>query len=212
MLEGVLISISTDIIPNLVNPKAHASAQMMQSIIQGIRQLLPVYDQYLAEEHNQMMELLRDVAAQLDATPGDAADRIRDRAATLGTGDQLPIPLGRDTVMAAHRELGVAVQDTMIDLDELQARRQHRRRRRPRTHPRAHGSADHPRRADVPRRRRTARSRLTLAPGPLGTGPGGPWRSVGLAGVDRFVGEGGELHRVERHHQVRLGLDDHAVG
>ena len=120
MLEGVLISISTDIIPNLVNPKAHASAQMMQSIIQGIRQLLPVYDQYLAEEHNQMMELLRDVAAQLDATPGDAADRIRDRAATLGTGDQLPIPLGRDTVMAAHRELGVAVQDTMIDLDELQ--------------------------------------------------------------------------------------------
>ena len=68
MLEGVLISISTDIIPNVVNPKAHASAQMMQSIIQGVRQLLPVYDQYLAEEHNQMMELLRDLAAQLDGT------------------------------------------------------------------------------------------------------------------------------------------------
>ena len=40
MLEGVLISISTDIIPNLLNPKAHASAQMMQSVIQGVRQLL----------------------------------------------------------------------------------------------------------------------------------------------------------------------------
>ena len=120
MLEGVLISISTDILPNVVNPKAAASAQMMQSVIQGIRQLLPVYDQYLAEEHNQMMELLRSVAAQLDATSGDAADRIRERAATLGAGAEIPIPLDRDVLMAAHRELGEAVQDTMIDLDVLQ--------------------------------------------------------------------------------------------
>ncbi len=120
MLEGVIISISTDIVPNLVNPKAHASAQMMQSILQGIRQLLPVYDQYLAEEHNQMMEVLRDVAATIGDSPGAAADRIRDRAATLGAGDEVPIPLDRDAVMAAHRELGLALQDDMVDLDELQ--------------------------------------------------------------------------------------------
>ena len=120
MLEGVLISISADIIPNVVNPKAYASAQMMQSIIQGIRQLLPVYDQCLAEEHNQMMEVLRDVAERLGATSGDAADRIRERASTLGAGDEVPIPLDRDVVMAAHLELGTALQATMIDLDELQ--------------------------------------------------------------------------------------------
>jgi hypothetical protein len=120
MLEGVLISISTDIIPNLVNPKAHASAQMMQSLIQGVRQILPVYDQYLAEEHNQMMEVLRDVAERLDGTSGEAAERIRERASTLGQGEEIPIPLDRDAVMAAHRELGFALQATMIDLDELQ--------------------------------------------------------------------------------------------
>ena len=55
---------------------------MMQSILQGIRQLLPVYDQYLAEEHNQMMGVLRDVAATIGDSPGAAADRIHDRAAT----------------------------------------------------------------------------------------------------------------------------------
>ena len=77
MLEGVIISISTDIVPNLVNPKAHASAQMMQSILQGIRQLLPVYDQYLAEEHNQMMDVLSDVAATIGDLAGPAADRSR---------------------------------------------------------------------------------------------------------------------------------------
>jgi hypothetical protein len=120
MLEGVLISISTDIIPNVVNPKAHASAQMMQSIIQGIRQILPVYDQYLAEEHNQMLVVLRDVAAVIGAADGPAADRIRERAASLGNGAEVPIPLDRDVVMAAHRELGFALQETMIDLDELQ--------------------------------------------------------------------------------------------
>jgi hypothetical protein len=120
MLEGVLISISTDILPNVVNPKAAASAQMMQSIIQGIRQLLPVYDQYLAEEHNQMMGVLRDVAAAIGDSSGAAADRIRERAATLGQGDEIPIPLEREVVMAAHRQLGLALQDSMIDLDELQ--------------------------------------------------------------------------------------------
>jgi hypothetical protein len=120
MLEGVLISISTDIVPNLVNPKAHATAQMMQSIIQGVRQLLPVYDQYLAEEHNEMMALLRDVAARLDGTSGDAADRIRERASNLGSGEELPIPVDREAAVAAHRELGFAMQATMIDLDELQ--------------------------------------------------------------------------------------------
>lgn len=120
MLEGVLISISSDIIPNLVNPKAHASAQMMQSIIQGIRQLLPVYDQYLAEEHNEMMEVLRRVADTIDGSTGSAADRIRERASTLGAGDEVPIPLEREVVMAAHRELGFSLQATMIDLDELQ--------------------------------------------------------------------------------------------
>lgn len=120
MLEGVLISISTDIIPNLVNPKAQASAQMMQSLIQGVRQLLPVYDQCLAEEHNQMMEVLRDVAAAIEVSSGSAADRIRERATTLGVGDEVPIPLDRDVVMSAHRELGFALQATMVDLDELE--------------------------------------------------------------------------------------------
>ena len=120
MLEGVLISISTDILPNVVNPKAAASAQMMQSVIQGIRQLLPVYDQYLAEEHNQMIEVLRNVAGAIGESSGAAADRIRERAATLGQGDEVPIPIGRDVLMAAHRELGFALQESMIDLDELQ--------------------------------------------------------------------------------------------
>ncbi len=34
--------------------------------------------------------------------------------------DEVPIPLDRSAVMAAHRDLGEALQATMIDIDELQ--------------------------------------------------------------------------------------------
>ena len=64
--------------------------------------------------------MLRDVADSIGESSGAAADRIRERAATLGQGDELPIPMDRDAVMAAHRELGFALQESMIDLDELQ--------------------------------------------------------------------------------------------
>jgi hypothetical protein len=67
-----------------------------------------------------MMGVLRDVAERLDGTSGEAAERIRERASTLGQGEEIPIPLDRDAVMAAHRGLGFALQATMIDLDELQ--------------------------------------------------------------------------------------------
>jgi len=67
-----------------------------------------------------MMGVLRDVAGAIGDSSGAAADRIRERAATLGQGDEIPIPLEREVVMAAHRQLGLALQDSMIDLDELQ--------------------------------------------------------------------------------------------
>ena len=66
-----------------------------------------------------MLEVLRNVAGAIDGSSAETADRIRERAATLGAGDEVPIPLDREVVMAAHRELGLALQATMIDLDEL---------------------------------------------------------------------------------------------
>jgi hypothetical protein len=67
-----------------------------------------------------MLHVLRDVASAIDESSGAAADRIRERAATLGQVDEIPIPIGRDVLMAAHRQLGFAIQESMIDLDELQ--------------------------------------------------------------------------------------------
>lgn len=120
ILEAVIQAIETDIVPALSTAKAHATAAMMQAMLQSMRQTLPVYDAYLVDEHNDMTRTLRDVADTIGAVEGPAADRIRERALTMGRWDDLPAPLDREQVMAAHRQLGHALEASMIDLDELQ--------------------------------------------------------------------------------------------
>ena len=120
MLEGVIIALETDILPSLDDPKAQASAQMMQSLLQGVRQLLPVYESSLVNEHNAMNVALRDAAAALKQVEGLAADRIRERAQSLGSAEDLPPPADSEATRAAHRVRSEAVRDCLYDLDELQ--------------------------------------------------------------------------------------------
>ncbi len=120
MLEGLVLALEADILPNLDNPKAQASAQMMQSLLQGVRQLLPIYESSLVTEHNAMNEALRNAAAALGSVNGAAADRIRERAATLGAAEDLPAPTDPAATVSAHRERTEAVRDCLYDLDELQ--------------------------------------------------------------------------------------------
>ena len=120
MLAGVLLAIDDEILPALNNPKAQATAQMMQSLIQGVRQMLPVIDEQLVDEHNDMIRTLRDTAAALGEATGEPAERVRERAATFGAWAGLPAPPDADVVMAAHTELGRAIEATFLDLDELQ--------------------------------------------------------------------------------------------
>ncbi len=120
LLEGVIIAITDEIVPHLGNPKAMAAAAMMQAVLQSVRQTLPVYDNYLADEHNGMTRVLRDTAMTLGDASGDEADRIRERAATLGQLPDLPPPGDRQAIADAHRQLGFALVATMRDLDVLQ--------------------------------------------------------------------------------------------
>lgn len=120
LLAGLIAAISGEIMPNLANATAYATAAMMQSVLQEIRQLLPVFDSYVVDEHNDMTRTLRDTAAALDGVAGDEADRIRGLAASLGQWPDLPAPPDREAIAAAHRALGESLVATMIDLDVLQ--------------------------------------------------------------------------------------------
>jgi hypothetical protein len=120
LLEGLIVSLQNEIMPHVSSPKAHVMCQMVQSLIQEVRQALPVYDIYIAEEHNGMIQVLRDVAAALGDSTGPEADRIRARASTLGALADVPMPADQKPIRAAHRELGYALQDCITDLDVLQ--------------------------------------------------------------------------------------------
>ncbi len=120
LLLGLIIAISDEIVPNLANAKAYATASMMQSVLQEIRQMVPVLDTYLVDEHNGMIRTLRNAALALGDAAGDEADRIRERADTLGQRDYLPAPPDHDAIASAHRELGEALVANVRDLDVLQ--------------------------------------------------------------------------------------------
>jgi hypothetical protein len=91
LIEGVIFAIRDDLMPNL-DPKSQATAAMAQSILQAVRQMLPVYEACLIDEHNDMTRTLRDAAAQLADVRGAEAGRIRERAATLGQLPDRPTP------------------------------------------------------------------------------------------------------------------------
>jgi hypothetical protein len=120
LLEGLIIALENEIIPFITSPKAQSTGLMMQSIIQEIRQILPVFDTYIAIEHNQMTQVLKDMSAAIEGVSGPEADRIRDRAKTLGVRPDVVVPLDQAPIRESHRELGYALQENMTDLDALQ--------------------------------------------------------------------------------------------
>lgn len=114
------MAIDDDILPALTNPKAQAAAVMIQSLLQGLRQTLPVLDRLIVEEHNEMPDVFRQISTVLAAVDGPVAERVRERADEQGARADLPVPDDAAIAEAAHRELGRALEATMFDLDELQ--------------------------------------------------------------------------------------------
>ncbi len=120
LLEGVIISLQNDVMPALNNPRAQATVGMMQAILQQVRQTLPHYQEYLVEEHNGMTRVMRDVAAAIGPVAGAEADRIRERANSLGGREPFPTPIDPAVVADGSKLLNQGILDTMRDLDVLQ--------------------------------------------------------------------------------------------
>src|SRR5262245_4498165 len=120
LIEGAIVSLQNHILPAVDNPKAQATVGMIQAVLQQVRQTLPQYEGLLADEHNAMTRLFKDVAATIGETPGAEADRIRRRGMELGALEDYPEPVDKAALAAAHSQLTAAIVDTMVDLDVLQ--------------------------------------------------------------------------------------------
>lgn len=118
ILEGCIISLQNDVLPHLTNQHAQVAVVMMQAVLQCARQRIPVEQQLMAAEYNQMTAVFRDVAALVESD-SEAGARLRGRAQACGSQAEIPVPPAFDDVVARYRELSDAVVDTLNDLDIL---------------------------------------------------------------------------------------------
>ena len=117
LLEGVIKVLGEEVPPAVTGAKPQASTAMAMSLLQTVRQLLPVYDEYLVEEHNDMISVLADTAAALGndeiaalspddvAALAEEADRPEAQAVVLSCTDMR----AAEAVVAIERRLGKPV-------------------------------------------------------------------------------------------------------
>jgi soluble cytochrome b562 len=119
LIEGVMVSLMRDIMPELQSQKAQVALMMMQALLQSARQAIPVQLQIMAAEHNEMATAFRDMAGIIGTSAGPEADRIRNRAKELGSRADLPAIPASSELAGAYKTLSQGLIDTLDDLDVM---------------------------------------------------------------------------------------------
>lgn len=119
IIDGVIVALNKDVMPQLQSQKAVVSLVMAQALLEQVKQRVPLEQQIMAAEHNQMTALYRQMAQTLSGAQGTAAERIRARAAELGAREDLPALPAFDDLARAYRELSAGLVATLEDLDAL---------------------------------------------------------------------------------------------
>ncbi len=119
LLEGVIIALERDIMPECTSQRAQVAVVMAQAVLQMARQMIPVQLQYMCEEHNQMAALFREIGELIGESPGPEADRLRELAAKYGSRPAFPVIPSTQEVVEGHKELTQGLVDAIRDLDVL---------------------------------------------------------------------------------------------
>jgi hypothetical protein len=118
LIEAVVVSLSNDVLPSVNSEKAQVVVVMMQAVLQTVMQRIPVEQQIMAAEQNQMTALFRDMAGLLGSAAGPEADRIRQRGNDLGSRPDLQVPAYEDNA-GGYRLLSQGLVEALEDLDAL---------------------------------------------------------------------------------------------
>jgi len=119
MIESVLIALQKDIAPECMSERAQVAILMAQAVLQSARQLIPVMQQYMAQEHNEMLGLYGELAKVLEGSSEPEAAHIREMAADVADRAPLPEIPPYDEIVDAHDKLAQGLVDIMRDLDVL---------------------------------------------------------------------------------------------
>ncbi|MEO9256668.1 MAG: hypothetical protein ABI305_14115 [Tepidiformaceae bacterium] len=119
LIEGIILSLNNDLMPELQSQKAQTAAVMMQVLLQCIAQKSPVEQQIMTREHNEMTAVLRDLSTIMADTPAPAAERIRQRANDLGQRPDVAEIPSYEAISTDHAELSTGLVRSLDDIDEL---------------------------------------------------------------------------------------------
>lgn len=119
MIDGVLSTLLRDVMPELTSQKAVVAVIMAQALLENVKQRIPVEQQLMAAEHNQMIELYGRMASTIGAASGQEAERIRERGRTLGTREPVATIPAYTDLQDSYRELSAGLVETLRDLDPL---------------------------------------------------------------------------------------------
>jgi hypothetical protein len=119
LIEGILLSLKNDVLPDLRSDRAITAITMIQVLLQCIAQKTPVEQQLMAAECNAMTEVLRDIGSIAGGAGGAAAQRLQERATTLGGRDDMPAIPSYADIKASHLGLSKALTATLEDIDEM---------------------------------------------------------------------------------------------
>jgi hypothetical protein len=119
LIETVIVALNKDILPELQSERAQVACVMAQAVLQTVCQAIPVFQQIMTQEHNEMTTAFRDVASTIGSSAGPDADRIRERARSLGSREDIPVPMAYQDLAAVYQQLSLALVETLNDLDIL---------------------------------------------------------------------------------------------
>lgn len=119
LIESVKVSLMKDIMPELQSDRARVIAFMMQTLLTSVQKRVPLEQQYMADECNRMLALLRDAVRSVDGASGGAAAKLRETVAALGERPEYaPLPAFA-TLNSEYREISEAFTDAIEHLNAL---------------------------------------------------------------------------------------------
>lgn len=120
LIESVKVSLMAEIMPELQTDRARVLLMMMQTLLTSVQRRVPLEQQYMADECNQMQKLLRQAAAAI-AGQSDEAAALHALTAELGERPEYaPLPSFAE-LNAQYRAISTAFTAALDPLNALAA-------------------------------------------------------------------------------------------